>query len=250
MKKAVPENLLRNTAKEQVLWNRNCCNLSFSKITFPWVAASLVSEDSSIRTDTDLVSFTQLSRRNRKQCYFYLLLPLSWPHPLLVSLLLEEYLSSLHLSRWLVWILRTSSVRQDWSMYPSVGLSKQSLHFQSVRKSTSWCQVLLFCFNDHWKCVPRPCYYLKLTRLCLSLAGGCPTIVSRAGWGARAATSRTTMTTPVSYVVIHHTTGGTCTTKTSCISMMKGFQNYHMDSNGQCRRSRKISYTNSVICRL
>ncbi|CAF1259826.1 unnamed protein product [Adineta steineri] len=62
--------------------------------------------------------------------------------------------------------------------------------------------------------------------------GNCPNIISRAGWGARAATSKTNMATPVSYVVIHHTTGGTCTTKDSCISKMKGFQNYHMDSNG------------------
>jgi hypothetical protein len=74
------------------------------------------------------------------------------------------------------------------------------------------------------------------------LAGGCPTIVNRAGWGARAATSRTSMSMPVTYVVIHHTTGGTCTAKDSCISKMKGFQNYHMDTNGQCR-SRKRSVT-------
>ncbi|CAF0718646.1 unnamed protein product [Adineta steineri] len=61
--------------------------------------------------------------------------------------------------------------------------------------------------------------------------GSCPTIVSRASWGARAAKSKTNMATPVSHVVIHHTTGATCTTKASCITKMKGFQNYHMDSN-------------------
>ncbi|CAF2385344.1 unnamed protein product [Rotaria sp. Silwood2] len=60
----------------------------------------------------------------------------------------------------------------------------------------------------------------------------CPSIVTRSQWGARAAKSRTAMTTPVQYVVIHHTTGGTCTTKSDCITKMKGFQNYHMDSNG------------------
>ncbi|CAF0811694.1 unnamed protein product [Rotaria sp. Silwood1] len=60
----------------------------------------------------------------------------------------------------------------------------------------------------------------------------CPSIVTRSQWGARPAKSRTPMTTPVQYVVIHHTTGGTCTTKSDCISKMKGFQNYHMDSNG------------------
>jgi len=59
----------------------------------------------------------------------------------------------------------------------------------------------------------------------------CPTIVNRSGWGARAAKSKTTMATPVQYVVIHHTTGATCTTQAACITKMKGFQNYHMDTN-------------------
>ncbi|CAF0751633.1 unnamed protein product [Didymodactylos carnosus] len=60
----------------------------------------------------------------------------------------------------------------------------------------------------------------------------CPSIVSRSGWGARAAKGSTKLTTPVSHVVIHHTTGATCTAKNTCISRMKGFQNYHMDTNG------------------
>ncbi len=62
---------------------------------------------------------------------------------------------------------------------------------------------------------------------------GCPTIIARSGWGARAAKSNTKMATPVPYVVIHHTTGATCTTKNDCINKMKGFQNYHMDTNGK-----------------
>lgn len=62
---------------------------------------------------------------------------------------------------------------------------------------------------------------------------GCPSIVARSAWGARAPKSRTTMGTPVQYVVIHHTTGGTCTIQSDCMSKMKGFQNYHMDSNGR-----------------
>ena len=41
------------------------------------------------------------------------------------------------------------------------------------------------------------------------------------------------MSTPVTYVVIHHTTGGSCTSKDSCASKMRGFQNYHMDNNGE-----------------
>ena len=78
-------------------------------------------------------------------------------------------------------------------------------------------------------------FYLSLKSICL--AASCPSIVSRSAWGARAAKSTTSMGTPAPYVVIHHTTGGTCTTKTDCISKMKGFQNYHMDSNGKRTQS-------------
>ncbi|CAF4128177.1 unnamed protein product [Rotaria socialis] len=60
----------------------------------------------------------------------------------------------------------------------------------------------------------------------------CPNIVSRSEWGARAPKSTTGMAKSLPYVVIHHTTGGTCTAKSACIVKMKGFQNYHMDSNG------------------
>ncbi|CAF1234774.1 unnamed protein product [Rotaria magnacalcarata] len=60
----------------------------------------------------------------------------------------------------------------------------------------------------------------------------CPSIVSRSEWGARAAKSTTGMAKSLPYVVIHHTTGGTCAAKSACIVKMKGFQNYHMDSNG------------------
>lgn len=66
----------------------------------------------------------------------------------------------------------------------------------------------------------------------LSTAGTCPSIVSRATWGARAPTSRTTLATPVPIVVIHHTTGSSCTTIDKCMEQIRGFQNYHMNSNG------------------
>jgi len=58
------------------------------------------------------------------------------------------------------------------------------------------------------------------------------TIVNRAGWGARSPTSTTAMSTPVPYVVIHHSESSACTTNAACVSAVKGFQNYHMDSNG------------------
>ncbi|KAF4525889.1 hypothetical protein B566_EDAN015174 [Ephemera danica] len=61
---------------------------------------------------------------------------------------------------------------------------------------------------------------------------GCPNIVSRAEWGARPPTATSPMSNPVPYVVIHHSEGASCTTQTSCESVVRGIQDYHMDSNG------------------
>ena len=42
------------------------------------------------------------------------------------------------------------------------------------------------------------------------------------------------MSTPVSRVFIHHGAGSLppCTNQEACSSIWKGYQNYHMDSNG------------------
>ncbi|CAH1797019.1 unnamed protein product, partial [Owenia fusiformis] len=61
---------------------------------------------------------------------------------------------------------------------------------------------------------------------------GCAAIVSRAGWGARAARARSVMRTPVKMVFIHHTAGTFCNTRDSCISQAKGIQIFHMNSRG------------------
>ncbi|XP_044844983.1 peptidoglycan-recognition protein SC2-like [Mauremys mutica] len=65
-----------------------------------------------------------------------------------------------------------------------------------------------------------------------AVALGCPSIVSRSQWGARSPKSRTSLKTPVSYVVIHHTAGNRCTSQESCSQQVKGIQNYHMGSRG------------------
>jgi len=65
-----------------------------------------------------------------------------------------------------------------------------------------------------------------------STPSGCPRIVSRSEWGARAATSVTYISHPVPRYFVHHTEGGHCTTQSACSSIVKGIQNYHMDSNG------------------
>jgi peptidoglycan recognition protein len=67
--------------------------------------------------------------------------------------------------------------------------------------------------------------------ICLFCAA-CPNIVSRSEWGARAPTSISYLSNPVPYVVIHHAESASCSSQSSCTSMVQGFQDYHMDSNG------------------
>lgn len=56
--------------------------------------------------------------------------------------------------------------------------------------------------------------------------------VTRAEWGARAPRSSSYMGNSVPYVFIHHTAGAECNTTASCMSQMRGIQNFHMDSRG------------------
>lgn len=63
-------------------------------------------------------------------------------------------------------------------------------------------------------------------------APACPNIISRATWGARPPTSSSTLSTPVAYVVIHHGASAACSTQSSCTSMVKSYQDQHMDVNG------------------
>uniref|UniRef100_A0A0K8UW38 Peptidoglycan-recognition protein SC2 n=1 Tax=Bactrocera latifrons TaxID=174628 RepID=A0A0K8UW38_BACLA len=57
-------------------------------------------------------------------------------------------------------------------------------------------------------------------------------IISRATWGGRSPTSRTTLASRLSYVIIHHTAGTYCSTQTACSQQMRNMQSYHMDSLG------------------
>jgi len=65
-----------------------------------------------------------------------------------------------------------------------------------------------------------------------STPSGCPRIISRAEWGARTATSYTTIARPIPRYFVHHSAGAACTTEAACKSAVKGIQNYHMDSQG------------------
>ncbi|XP_060557418.1 peptidoglycan recognition protein 3-like [Ruditapes philippinarum] len=60
---------------------------------------------------------------------------------------------------------------------------------------------------------------------------GCPTIISRAGWGARAPKSRRQMSSLPSYALIHHGAGARCFTKSACTSTVQAYQKLHMDNN-------------------
>jgi peptidoglycan recognition protein len=65
-----------------------------------------------------------------------------------------------------------------------------------------------------------------------STPSGCPRIVSRSEWGARAPTSTTAIARPIPRYFVHHSAGNSCFTEANCKSTVKGIQNYHMDSNG------------------
>lgn len=58
----------------------------------------------------------------------------------------------------------------------------------------------------------------------------CPEIVSRAGWGARAAKQWRSISVPLSKVVIHHTETPSCYSKASCAARVRSMQNYHMNT--------------------
>lgn len=62
---------------------------------------------------------------------------------------------------------------------------------------------------------------------------GCPTIITRAEWGARAP-SNPGIRLPATpkYMFIHHGASGPCHTKAECIRTVKSYQNYHMDTHG------------------
>lgn len=61
----------------------------------------------------------------------------------------------------------------------------------------------------------------------------CPNIVSREGWGARAATQPLTrLSDTPSHVYVHHGTGRACNTNEECQEILRSYQNYHMDDRG------------------
>ncbi|KAK3609446.1 hypothetical protein CHS0354_020381 [Potamilus streckersoni] len=76
----------------------------------------------------------------------------------------------------------------------------------------------------------KPCI-LDKRRRAVQLSG-CPHIVTRAEWGARAPTSHSGHLPAIpKYVFIHHGASPGCHTKTDCIAKVRSYQNYHMDGH-------------------
>ncbi|XP_072180857.1 peptidoglycan recognition protein 3-like [Diadema setosum] len=65
-----------------------------------------------------------------------------------------------------------------------------------------------------------------------STESGCPNIVSRNQWGARSAVNFGSLNTPTRYAIVHHTVGSQCSTRSRCESVVRGIQNYHLDTRG------------------
>ena len=56
--------------------------------------------------------------------------------------------------------------------------------------------------------------------------------MTRAQWGARAASTSLLPHRPAPFVVVHHTAGSACTTQDACSTQMRNMQNFHMNTNG------------------
>ncbi|XP_053330050.1 uncharacterized protein LOC128503881 [Spea bombifrons] len=88
------------------------------------------------------------------------------------------------------------------------------------------------------RCVLCDIYTMILVIALLSascvIAQGCPTIVSKSNWGARSTKCTVGLKTPLPLVLIHHTAGASCTSKSACIKQVKSIQSYHIDKRGYC----------------
>ncbi|XP_076651781.1 peptidoglycan recognition protein S3 [Halictus rubicundus] len=58
----------------------------------------------------------------------------------------------------------------------------------------------------------------------------CPTIIKRTQWSSAEAKSINYLILPLPYVIIVHTSGPTCSTRSQCTTVAEGIRTYHMDS--------------------
>ncbi|XP_019878218.2 peptidoglycan-recognition protein 2-like isoform X2 [Aethina tumida] len=64
---------------------------------------------------------------------------------------------------------------------------------------------------------------------CVGLPSVCPEIVTKSGWDGRQPISEDYVIIPVKYIVIHHTVTPECGNVTTCSSILKSVQNFHME---------------------
>uniref|UniRef100_A0A1B0CR88 Peptidoglycan-recognition protein n=1 Tax=Lutzomyia longipalpis TaxID=7200 RepID=A0A1B0CR88_LUTLO len=78
-------------------------------------------------------------------------------------------------------------------------------------------------------------FFATLAVLCVAFAAAqatCPTIITRAQWGARNANTAALPRVPAPFVVVHHTAGAFCSTQAACAQQMRNIQGWHIDGNG------------------
>nr|DBA20386.1 TPA: hypothetical protein GDO54_017174 [Pyxicephalus adspersus] len=68
----------------------------------------------------------------------------------------------------------------------------------------------------------------------LQLFSGCPPIISRSQWGSRGKPCGKNFLLPVPGVIIHHTAGASCNSKSSCSAQVRNIQNMHKNGNKWC----------------
>lgn len=59
----------------------------------------------------------------------------------------------------------------------------------------------------------------------------CPNIVTKSQWNGRAAKSDNLPKRPATFVIVHHTVTGACSTRSSCSQIVRSIQNHHINQN-------------------
>ncbi|KAM4608040.1 peptidoglycan recognition protein 1-like [Discoglossus pictus] len=63
---------------------------------------------------------------------------------------------------------------------------------------------------------------------------GCPSILYKEQWGGKIVSCHNELSTPVDTVIIHHTAGEFCMSKTVCSTQAKSIQGTHIRARGWC----------------
>ncbi|KAK7484943.1 hypothetical protein BaRGS_00023863 [Batillaria attramentaria] len=107
----------------------------------------------------------------------------------------------------------------------------ECLHYNGDHKDANGYTWFHLTYNGHAGWAANE--WLHVSTCAGTHAAGCPKIISRSEWGARAPSHHIgNMSGKPIYVFIHHGTGAHCHDKASCERIVRGYQNYHMDTHG------------------